>query len=148
MTLAFDLPVEDDYDITCQGIEAWPAPDRDSYIDLYIEIECDDSGLCEPTTVPYHTSYSFFQEGDLKRAIMDAAAPDTPMADRRSEYVFDGKYCIYWDNYEGVNPQPWAEGDCGLQALWLNDDYYECAEAGLIGEEGEDCDFDDFAFFS
>lgn len=98
--------------------------------------------------VPYHTSYTFFQEGDLKRAIMDAYSPSTPMAERRSEYVFDGKYCIYWDNYEGVNPQPWAKDDCGLQALWLNDDYYECAEAGLTGEDSEDCNFDDFAFFS
>lgn len=69
MTLAFDLPVEDDYDITCAGVEAWPAPEAGSYVDLYIELECDAD--CIPVSVPYHTSYSYFQEGDLKRAIMD-----------------------------------------------------------------------------
>ena len=42
--------------------------------------------------------------------------------------MFAGKYCIYWDNWDGMNPQPWKEGDCGLQALWMNDAYVGCSK--------------------
>jgi hypothetical protein len=130
MTLAFDLEEEDDYDLTCYGREAWPAPDGvREYTNLYLEVTADteaDDGSLTIIDVPYHTSYSFFQEGDYKRAAMDAAEPDVEMATRRTTYTFDGKYCIYWDNWDGFNPQPWAAEDCGLQALWLNDYYYEC----------------------
>jgi hypothetical protein len=143
MTLAFGLETDEDYDVTCYGVEAWPAPEADSYVNLYMDVVLDteaDDGSYTIIDVPYHTSYSFFQEGDLKRAIMDLALPDTPRAERRAEYVFDGKYCIYWDNYEGWNPQPWSEGDCGLQALWLNDYYYECTYGDYA--DYYDCAFD------
>jgi hypothetical protein len=129
MTLQFDLETED-YDLTCYGVEAWPAPDGvREYSNLYLEVTEDteaDDGSLTVIDVPYHTSYSFFQEGDYKRAAMDAAQPDVAMADRRASYTYAGKYCMYWDNWDGMNPQPWAALDCGLQALWLNDYYYEC----------------------
>jgi hypothetical protein len=129
MTLQFDLETED-YDLTCYGVEAWPAPDGvREYSNLYLEVTEDteaDDGSLTVIDVPYHTSYSFFQEGDYKRAAMDAAEPDVAMATRRTSYTYAGKYCMYWDNWDGMNPQPWAENDCGLQALWLNDYYYEC----------------------
>lgn len=139
MTLAFDLDAEDDeYDLTCYDVEAWPAPEEGSYTNLYLDVIEDTSdgaadGALVVVDVPYHTIYSFFQEGDYKRAAMDANAileladdDTTPltMAERRTKYDFDannGMYCMYWDNWDGMNPQPWGLNDCGIQALWLND---------------------------
>lgn len=60
------------------------------------------------------------------------------MYDRRNSNGFDGLYCIYWDNWDGMFPQPWEVDDCGLQALYLNDYYYECY---YDDDAGDYCDY-------
>lgn len=121
MTMIFDLETEDDYDLTCSSYDKWPKPVKNSYESLYLEVG--DRG-CD--AVPYHTIYNVFVEGDVKRCIMDLSQADMGVIDRRMDNLFDGLLCIYWDNYDGYNPQPWSQDDCGIQALFLNDYYYEC----------------------
>jgi len=121
MTQAFGLEVPEDYDVTCMDVMAWPEPEVDSYDPLYVDISGGDF-----VGVPWHTNYNMFVEGDVKRAFMDLTDPSTDLKARRGDKLFDGLVCIYWDNWDGWNPQPWADGDCGLQALFLNDYYYEC----------------------
>jgi hypothetical protein len=162
MAITFGLDIEDEeYDLTCAHSRRWPEPAADSYVPLYMEIMCSETtpasetdvdGACEVVSVPHHTIYSYFVEGDYKRASMDAEmytayvlakknetleGMDNYDADvetywyrtaARERYAFAGKVCIYWDNWDGMNPQPWKLGDCGLQALWMNDAYLGCAK--------------------
>lgn len=138
MAITFGLDTEDEeYDLTCAHSRRWPAPAADSYVDLYMEITCsettaaggtDENGTCEVVSVPYHTIYNYFVEGDYKRASMDAemytayvqAAKNSQLegmtnydsdnktywnrTEARARYAFAGKVCIYWDNWDGMNP--------------------------------------------
>lgn len=132
MAIAFGLDVEDDdYDLTCSDIGKWPEP-VEEYTNIYLDGECTTEGegeaevvTCDVEFVPHHTLYSAFVEGDYKRLVMDIQLTGGNFVTRREDNAFEGKYCIYWDNYEGWNPQPWEAGDCGIQALFLNDYYYD-----------------------
>lgn len=82
MAITFGLDIEDEeYDLTCANSRRWPEPAADSYVPLYMDIVCTETtaesgtnlnGVCEVESVPYHTIYNYFVEGDYKRASMDA----------------------------------------------------------------------------
>lgn len=122
MALVFGLEWDEDYDATCSSIGVWPEPDPASYVNLYVESVNGD----KPSMVPWHTMYSVFAEGDMKRAFYDWANPDTLLKDRRKEMKYAGNVCIPWDNWSTFNPQPWKKGDCALLIMELYDDYYDC----------------------
>jgi len=130
----FDLYIDEDVDATCAETGAWPEPEDGTYVELYMDIVDDQENNGKKTYMPvkYHTVYSAFQEGDVKRALMDvenlnrAENKQSDIKDVREANKFSGLTCIYWDNYDNNNPQPWKMGDCALMSLFLNDDYYEC----------------------
>lgn len=154
MVDVFGLYVDEDIDPTCYDVEAWPEPEAGTYEMLYMDMVMDDElGYDVFQGVGYHTMYSVFQEGDVKRIYMDLAnkaAGDQAVGIKavREANKFSGQYCIYWDNWDGFNPQPWKVNDCALQALFLNDEYYACAgddalsycdDLGTIDYDGDGC---------
>jgi hypothetical protein len=124
------LDFADDYDFTCYDVYEWPEPEDGTYEYLYVEINwlADEENDIPAgiAFVPDHQLYTIFQEGDIKRALMDFDDPIRDLKTRRANYAYSGAYCIYWDNWDGYNPQPWSVGDCAVSALFLNDEYYEC----------------------